>query len=73
MAGRGQQFRPPAGRWCLHITDELGCTWQVVMEETIVGGALRPFADILNPLLHPRNAKALERLERLAAEEAADA
>ena len=43
----------------------------VVMEETIVGGALRPFADILNPLLHRRNAKALERLERLAAEETA--
>jgi hypothetical protein len=39
----------------------------VVMEETIVGGALRPFADLLNPLLHRRNAKALERLERLAA------
>jgi hypothetical protein len=57
-------------RWLLVSFDQLGRGGSlVVMEETIVGGALRPFANIRNPLLHGRNAKALERLERLAAEE----
>jgi uncharacterized protein YndB with AHSA1/START domain len=38
------------------------------MDETVVGGALRPLAPVLDVGLHRRNAHALNRLERLVAE-----
>jgi uncharacterized protein YndB with AHSA1/START domain len=44
----------------------------VRMEETITGGLLRPLADVLDRLVHHRNARALERLEKLTAGMAQD-
>jgi len=40
----------------------------VRMEETIAGGMAKPFAALLDPLVHHRNARGLRRLEMLAAE-----
>lgn len=40
----------------------------VRMQETIAGGMAKPFAALLDPLVHRRNARGLRRLEMLAAE-----
>jgi uncharacterized protein YndB with AHSA1/START domain len=42
----------------------------VQMEETVVGGALRPLSTVLDVGLHRRNAHALRRLEEVVAERA---